>query len=130
VTWSAVKTTAAVVEYENRRGRPTKVTVAVRALPPAPGCVVGALPWQLAQTLWTWVAFVDAGTFVLLPHWRNFGWRPLLIQGDCRFQCGHWCSALPASRRVLQLLVGAGGPLGRGVLLDLRAQLLCDIARR
>ncbi len=96
------------------------MTVPVAPIPPAAGLRGGRTAWQLAQTLW--VGGVWMLHFVLLPALEKFGLAPLLIQEIAGFM-RPLVLGFAGVCAVLQLLVVLAA-LGRGVLLDLRAQLL------
>lgn len=96
------------------------MTTPLTPLAPAPGLRGGRIAWQLAQTLW--VGGVWMLHFVLLPALQKFGLAPLLINEIAGFM-RPLMLGFAGVCAILQLLVVLAA-LGRGVLLDLRAQLL------
>lgn len=92
----------------------------VAPVPPAAGLRGGRIAWQLSQTFW--VGGVWMLHFVLLPALEKFGLAPLLINEIASFM-RPLIMGFAAVCAALQLLV-VWATLGRGVLRDLRAQLL------
>lgn len=96
------------------------MTIPVTPVPPAVGLSGGRIAWQLAQTLW--VGGVWMLHFVLLPGLQKFGLAPLLISEIAGYM-RPLLLGFAGVCAVLQLLVALAA-LGRGVMRDLRAQLL------